>query len=105
MMQMLQSLLAQQGIQTNKINTHPTTSEELLAHQEPLAASLKSLIKLLEYEKGLLPDNVFIPLLESFQKNFNNSVEKLKVPTLPPMDSVVSVNGEPVKEETNEISD
>lgn len=90
MMNMLQQMLNQQ-----RMDTPQTPADELLIHQEPIAASMKALIKLLEYEKRNLPMDVFNALVDSLKANLNQSLEQVKIPTIPPTSEIVSINGEP----------
>lgn len=94
-----------QMMQQNGINMGATglntsenmTEQDLIKHQEPVAAAMRTLMKILEYEKNILPMNIFNSMVDSLKENLNISLDKVKVPNIPPMSDVVSVNGEPVK--------
>lgn len=74
-----------------------TKEDDLIVHQEPLAYAMRSLFKIIEYEKRILPTDIFNPMIQSLQDNMNETFEKLKIPNIPPDSEVVSINGEPVK--------
>ena len=91
MLNMLQQMLNQQSI------SNPQTPEdELLAHQEPIAAAMRALMKILEYEKRLLPADLFKEMVDSLQVNLNKALDNVKIPPIPPSSDIVSINGEPV---------
>lgn len=91
MLNMLQQMLNQQSM-----NNPQTPEDELLIHQEPLAAAMRTLFKLIEYEKRLLPAEVFTPMIQSLQDNMNQTFEQLKIPNIPANSDIVSINGEKV---------
>lgn len=91
MLEVLQNMLNQQ-----RINNPQNTQDDLLRHQEPVAAAMRTLFKILEYEKGILPQDIFVPMVQSLQDNMNQTFEQLKI-VIPPMSDIVSINGEEVK--------
>ena len=94
MMNMLQGLMQQAT--GKQINLEPKTEQDYLAHQEPIAAAMRSMMKILEYEKALLPAEFFTAMVDSLQKNINEALDKLKIPNIPANSDIVSINGEPV---------
>lgn len=92
MMNMLQQMLNQQ-----RIDAPQTPEDELLRHQEPISASMKALIKLLEYEKRSLPMDVFNAMIDSLKQNLIQNLDRLKVPVIPADSEIVSINGEPAR--------
>lgn len=93
MQNMIQSLLAQQGLSAG--TTTPTTEDELLKHQRPVAAAMQAMMKILEYEKSYLSPEFFTQMVDSLQENIINAFNQLKMPPIPPMNEIVSINGEP----------
>lgn len=93
MMNMIQQMMQQQGIQG--FQPHQTPADELMIHQEPIAASVKALIKLLEYEKRHLSIDVFNAMIDSLKQNIITSLDRIKMPVIPPSSEIVSINGEP----------
>ena len=99
MQNMIQNLLAQQGLQglTQGLVAKPTTDAELVAHQEPVAAAMRSLMKILEYEKKVLDPEIFAQMVDSLKENLNHALDQVKIPAIPPMGDIVSINGEPAQ--------
>lgn len=99
MMNAVQQMLAQQGLQgfmgNDKIVPKPTSEAEWLVHQEPVASAMKSLMKILEYEKKILAPEEFAQMVDSLKINLNAALDKVKVPNIPQMGDIVSINGEP----------
>lgn len=99
MMNAIQSMLAQQGVQgftgNAQVSSKPQNPAEWEVHQEPVAAAMRSLMKILEYEKKILSFEEFSQMVDSLKTNINTSLDKLKMPTIPPMSDIVSINGEP----------
>ena len=58
MQNMIQNLLAQQGLSAGTVT--PTTEEEMLRHQRPVAAAMQAMMKILEYEKTYLSPKFII---------------------------------------------
>ena len=75
----------------------PTTDAELVAHQEPVAAAMRSLMKILEYEKKVLDPEIFAQMVDSLKENLNHALDQVKIPAIPPMGDIVSINGEPAQ--------
>ena len=99
-MNAIAQMMQQNGINMGStgLNTSENMAEQdLIKHQEPVAAAMRTLMKILEYEKNILPMNIFNSMVDSLKENLNISLDKVKVPNIPPMSDVVSVNGEPVK--------
>ena len=93
MMNMLNQILAQQGMQVP--NQDFTKEEDLIIHQEPIALAMRTMMKILEYEKRLLPTNVFNPMVDSLKQNIIEALDGVKMPVIPPASEIVSINGEP----------
>lgn len=94
MMNMLSSLMQQAS--GKQVNLDPKTEQDYLTHQEPVAAAMRTMFKILEYEKALLPAEFFTAMVESLQKNINETLDKLKIPNIPANSDIVCINGEPV---------
>ena len=92
MQNMIQNLLAQQGLSAGTVT--PTTEEEMLKHQRPVAAAMQSMMKILEYEKTYLSPEFFAQMVDSLQENIINTFNQLKIPPIS-MNDIVSINGEP----------
>ena len=92
MQNMIQNLLAQQGLQAG--TTTPTTEEELLKHQRPVAAAMQAMMKILEYEKTYLSPEFFAQMVDSLQENIIKAFNQIKMPPIS-MNDIVSIHGEP----------
>ena len=99
-MNAIAQMMQQNGINMGStgLNTSENmTEQDLIKHQEPVAAAMRALMKILEYEKNILPMNIFNSMVDSLKENLSIALDKVKVPNIPPMSGIVSVNGEPVK--------
>ena len=56
---------------------------------------MKSLMGILEYEKKILDPESFTQMVDSLKENIVQALDTLKIPAIPPMSDVVSINGEP----------
>ena len=79
-----------------KQGQQPLDPNDSRAHQEPIAAAMRSMMKIIEYEKRILPPNVFNEMVDALKDNIVIALNNVKAPVIPPMTDVVSVNGEPV---------
>ena len=95
MMNMLNQMLSQQGMQIPNDSSKELSEQDLLLHQEPIALAMRTMMKILEYEKRLLPMNVFNPMVDSLKENIVQALEGMKMPIIPPASEIVSINGEP----------
>lgn len=50
--------------------------KQLLRHQTPLGMQVIALIKLLEYQKSLIPKHLIKPLATCFKNYINNELDK-----------------------------
>lgn len=91
MIDILQNMLNQQ-----RMDNPQNSQDELLIHQEPIAAAMNTLFKIIKYERRFLSPEVYNSLIQSLQEHINQNFEQLKIPQLN-MSEIVSINGDPIE--------
>ena len=79
---MTNASIGQENVEKDKTFSQQITSEELMIHQEPIAIAMKTMISILNYERRILPTDIFNALVESLKQNIIKSLDNIKLLTI-----------------------
>ena len=89
---MINDSIGSENVEKDKTFSQQITSEELMIHQEPIAIAMKTMISILNYERRILPTDIFNALVESLKQNIIKSLDNIKLLTIESENETIADN-------------